>query len=678
MFRCKNLLTMGALFGCALLITSPQGCGKGGIQPTGDGGPHSGDGIKVSPACPGGVDQDGDGYGEGCPAGTDCDDNDPSVFQGAEEICDGKDNDCNGLIDDNGLGCFHIGGKSAGGGDAPFPVDSSLDPNLMDIDGVGLDENGDLVLNRTTSENYFMWIANTTDRTRGTISKIDTRNMKEVARYYTITCHSKGLSSTCNDISGKPIDKTFTHRPSRTAVDYNFDVWVANRAHQNASGDAVSNGQPSATKIANDKLDCIDRNNNGKIDTSADLNGDGKIDLNSAEFVGDDDECVIFTVNYDEKGSFGRSLCLQPEKGLKPSTAWVGTYNRPINNFYRIDGKTGELFGPYALPAGHRVYGCAVDSQSILWSTSIREGTLVGLNTRNPTEVTKILKAPLTKETYDQHQFYGIAIGTDDHVWLGGWESRRIYRYKPDRSSFSALDAGVWTTIGAPTLLGNTRGIAPDARGFVWVAGNSGYIWRVDQNIADGSHSLQSDKNYWKTNGTTIIGVGVDFDGHVWGISNSNHRACHLPVDQLGDPKIPPGSQTTDHVTVGKNPYTYSDFTGYGLKTFTRPQGRYRYQIQPCPDGIQASWKQVLWNATVPPGTTLTVQARSGDSETTIGDWFGPYQSSPADLGAASATPLVPNPSAILQVEFVMETTDKTYSPTLHDFQVTYSCDVID
>lgn len=30
----------------------------------------------------------------------DCDDNDASIFPGAEEICDGRDNDCNGIVDD--------------------------------------------------------------------------------------------------------------------------------------------------------------------------------------------------------------------------------------------------------------------------------------------------------------------------------------------------------------------------------------------------------------------------------------------------------------------------------------------------------------------------------------------------------------------------------------------------
>jgi hypothetical protein len=63
--------------------------------------------TTVSTGC---IDNDGDGYGvgPGCARDQDCDDKDPDVHHGAEEICgDGIDNNCNGLIDEdcNGKKC---------------------------------------------------------------------------------------------------------------------------------------------------------------------------------------------------------------------------------------------------------------------------------------------------------------------------------------------------------------------------------------------------------------------------------------------------------------------------------------------------------------------------------------------------------------------------------------------
>lgn len=51
------------------------------------------------------IDRDGDGFGSGpgC-KGRDCDDNDPATYPGAPELCNGVDNNCNGLADDNALG----------------------------------------------------------------------------------------------------------------------------------------------------------------------------------------------------------------------------------------------------------------------------------------------------------------------------------------------------------------------------------------------------------------------------------------------------------------------------------------------------------------------------------------------------------------------------------------------
>ena len=673
---------------CTLMAMLAMGCNKGSIDTAGG---------KENPTtkCPNGTDRDGDGYGENCPAGDDCDDNDVFVHPGAQEICDNKDNDCNGKIDEGGTnkcgtcdpGCVHLG-------DGPFPVDKSTDPSLQAADGVGHDASGDLVLDKSKTDFNFLWIANSTDWSRGTISKIDTVNKKEVARYFTVTCHSQPGAASCVDINGAPLDQAIGQSPSRTAVDYNFDVWVANRA---------PTGTPSATKIASAVEDCVDRDGNGSIETSTDRDGDGQITVDCdgdgkpdnaktictaaglagkpPEFYGDDDECLLMTVSYSSKGAYGRSVCLSPSNEAKSSDVWVGTNQLTQNAFYRIGGATGKLSGPYNLPGTFAAYGCVVDSKGVLWATGwvtgVTNAASTFINTKNPAQVGTVISPP---KAWGSSAFYGITIDGNDHVWYGGSTSGRIYRYKPDRTSFDSLAQGTWTGLTSPKIFGYTRGLGADMRGMIWVAAHGskadgyepGYLWRVDaNNLAEGLLDESASTSYWKLPTGAVTGAGVDFAGNVWGISNQGGLAARLDVNVKGFGLQPVQTQLTQVVKVGKGPYTYSDFTGYGLKTFTRPEGTYAYRFAPCAPGVKALWKRIRWNATVPTNTSLTVRVRAADSADSLGNsWLGPLSTSPADLGGLS-----PNPSSVLEVELTFKTSEKDKSPVLHDFDLTYTCD---
>ena len=101
--------------------------------------------------------------------------------------------------------------------------------------------------------------------------------------------------------------------PSRTAVDLQGAVFVANRAFEH---------QGTVTKIAGFADDCVDRNGDGEIQTSHDVNGSGQIESYvDGEFLGQDDECLLWTVDAGGPGGVPRALAVAAD-----GSVWVGLH----------------------------------------------------------------------------------------------------------------------------------------------------------------------------------------------------------------------------------------------------------------------------------------------------------------------------------------------------------------
>ena len=91
------------------------------------------------------VDQDGDGW---TIERGDCDDNDPTNFPGNYELCDGKDNNCNGLADSPGEYDFDQDGFMACQGDCN-DNDPNIYPGAPEIPDDGVDNNCDGVIDES-------------------------------------------------------------------------------------------------------------------------------------------------------------------------------------------------------------------------------------------------------------------------------------------------------------------------------------------------------------------------------------------------------------------------------------------------------------------------------------------------------------------------------------------------
>ncbi len=707
-----------AAVGFMVFASSCGGNATGG----GDGG--------SGPTCTTGTDFDMDGYGDGCEAGPDCDDFDPTVtsdcpdancgsgvFQGCAcdpaidqpvgcfdgpgeaasnppcmkgmrscdpttstwgacggqvlpraEVCDEVDNDCDGMTDENvqsTCGNCTPGCTSTTVGTDPFPMPGD-DPDIG-ADGVGLDPNGDLVLDSSTIENNFIWIANNPE---GTVSKIDTRTGKEVARYATVS-HDVDVLIDHTGAAGANLRAwNAGNNPSRTAIDFKKDMWVANRAF---------GGQPSATKIINAVVECTDRSGNGTIETSSDVNGDGVISIGDPlEFFGEADECIKYTVvvgsNNSAGGASGIARAIAIDQGRDPGdpgNVWVGMYGEQA--FYQLNGRTGALMQrvPPTGALGTSPYGAAIDSQGRLWAPNGCCGAthLRMINTLlDPAPYSTSVPVP----TLGGDGTYGIAVDQNDRVWIGAYPQGTLKRYDPATGMF--VEVQVKNAAGTVMTGYGVRGIGIDTHGNVWGAMHStsgaggSRVARIDADTAQGT-------GWWEMGASIPVGVGVDFDGNVWSVNQSTSNASKLYIDPNPpyDPIVGPGGNQVDIYPTGPNPYTYSDFTGLGLRTVTRPTGDYIVPIEGCADGAMAQWLGIDLDTTLPPNTRVEVWVRVGPDKATLAGQpvYGPWTVFPADFTMAPGP--VPD-GEFLQLTIRLISDDRESTPIVHAYSLEWAC----
>jgi hypothetical protein len=605
----------------------------------------------------------------------------------------------------------------------PLQSDANPDPNESD-NGITRDVNGWVGI-RQRPPGDTVWIANSTDWGRGTISRVLIATMSERARYFTVTCSSlpMGSSQACDGTKGccaldddarwqarrsnqqEPPHQGVqlaSNSPSRTAVDFNADIWVANRAPA---------GQASITKIANSPSDCIDRNKSGKLDTSSDVDGDGLIDTDcnhdglpddiasvkalpclngkAQEFYGLDDECVLFTTNVGVVSAEARALTLGPgPQDFGPSSAWAGTTDGRV---VKVDGVKGLTNDERQLPDGCVPWGMTTDNSAIAWVATLGPGPLCWFDTKTNTVGTARVPDFGT-------QSWGVNLDRDQNVWIGGLGVADAYRYTPDRSSgLAKIGAGAWIQItGAGTKAGasgNGRGIVADSRNFnlyfAWLATDDGWISRIpastlppakmDQTVDGSAFPALSLGSYHG------LSIDVGRDQNLYPVSASASTVIRIPVDIMGvttppdlvskpqgNARCPAGDRCplTDVTDPGSD--DYSNFTSFGLLIPPQPASSYAYVIDSGCQNLAAHWLSLTWDGEVPMSTAVEVLFRSGATswpDQTWSQWSVNDGASPIDLSGQ-----VPPTDNHLQVEFNLRTTDKTQSPKLKGFSVVWEC----
>lgn len=468
--------------------------------------------------------------------------------------------------------------------------------------GVEFNPSGDQIqLGRENITFPFIWVPNSNE---GTVSKVDTRTGREIGRYRT---GPKGNGN-----------------PSRTTVDLRGNCWVGNRY----TGTAVKIGL-----FENGQY--IDRNHNGRIDTSTDLNGDGEITGDELLPWGQD-ECVLsevvvipgsegtfvpggYTGPYasDDLNPGPRGFALDADNHL-----WVGTYGTA--KFYKVDGETGAILKTIDVSStSHTCYGALIDAQGILWSSGQSRNHVLRLDTR--TEQFTVIPMP--------HFVYGLGIDQQGHLYLSGWESSRLTKLDVRTGEI------LWTKPGAF----QARGVAVTSDGDVWTA-NSG----------PGTVTRWSSEGELKVTlnvGNTPTGVAVDADGKVW-VVNDGDEFIH---------RIDPASnqiELSKRIPGGLH-YGYSDMTGIIARNTTTRIGTWTVTHNSRATGT--AWGLVSWTASEPSGAKIRVQARSTEDLVTWSSWEA------VTNGVALTTTL---PGQFLQVEVTLQAGLNNDSPVLYDLAI--------
>ena len=351
----------------------------------------------------------------------------------------------------------------------------------------------------------YVWIANSGENT---ISKIDTREVIEVGRYYT-----------------RP-DKQ--GNPSRTSVSID------------AKAVAVANRSGGITKIwARDEY-CEDKNQNGMIDTST---GSGDV----REF--DQEECIAWHTPFLAattqrpiawtSGVYNEETCEYDDQKIWTAAGNGGGGTWPCDGtdgiyVYLLSGDDGSIEETIHMPdvdcgGTFGPYGAAVDFKNDVWIYIWSAGKIVHVE----------------YDTLDYEVIsggsYGITVDTLGRVWVG--DSPR--RYDPDM--------GIWEQAN-PNLPGSGgAGIAEDLQGRMWTSTQGGVGW-VDRDTLTVGDTIPLPEG----NGI-YRGIGVDVDGYIWAVYLGGTTAH----------RIDPDTYEVSTYTGLNSPYTYSDMAGGQINNVT-------------------------------------------------------------------------------------------------------------
>lgn len=508
-------------------------------------------------------------------------------------------------------GALSASAVSTGDNPAVYTTDADFDlGTLVNVNHTATADQ--LQLDSVATPFDFIWIAVSTE---GTVVKINTTTGDVLGEYRT-TPSSQVLGN-----------------PSRTTVDNDGSVWVANRNN-------VSNGFGTVLHIGlEENGQCEDRNGNGVIDTSTGLgNVLAWADDSGARGVATAaDECIVHYTEVHSRGT--RHVSVDGDNNV-----WVGGVT--LRNFDLVKGGRYDVPGSGTIlrsetSVGYGGYGGLIDGNGVIWSARplLRWDTALPLTGPNGGNW----------DGYG-HDSYGLCIDSSGNVWNTSLFGNQIRKFAPN--------GGLLGTFGHGS--DSAQGCVVDGDDHVWVAHSLiGPSTTVGHILNDGTFIGNV------TVGSGPTGVAVDAAGKIWATNYYSGTASRIDpsLGSIGaDGATPIGAVDFTTVNLGGNLYNYSDMTG---ATLIAPPTTGTWTAVHDSGVAGAPWSTVSWTADEPAGSSIVVNAASSTDGVTFS----------AAEAVANGVPLSSTPPGrYLKVTVTFDRTDGFEpSPVLYDLTMQHN-----
>ncbi|MES2568426.1 MAG: Ig-like domain-containing protein, partial [Verrucomicrobiota bacterium] len=473
---------------------------------------------------------------------------------------------------------------------------SRIDFEEGQLGQVVADPAGFLETKATQSDFDFVWIP---VFTKNTVVRLDTETGRALGEYRTTP---EGIGSAY---------------ASRTAIDVRGNVWIANERDN------------SVVMIANpDGPDWVDRNHNGRLDTSTGLgdvkpwgNGNGT-DHNGGTTTAAD-ELIVRYIRTAIKEP--RHLSIDNNNNL-----WVGGGTVP--DFDLISAISGEVLR-HEPSIGRGGNGGFIDLHGVLWST----GSFLRWDTRRP-----LSTVPADSWNLEPAGWWATAKDSKGNLWVTRDPSTTVQKYNSQGALIGSFVHGDYWS----------QGIAIDQDDHVWIAHS-----HCGQSVGH----LRPDGTFVGNVATAVhgpTGVSVDRKGRIWVSSTTGvvQRINPLAGEIGADGQTPVGEVDLTTPYLGGTLWTYANFTG-NAASISGARGRWSFVYDSYLD--DSAWDKAVWNADIYNDGSLTVTAAPTNNP------IGIAEMRPLPIGTAPA-----GTGRYLLVNVDFDSGEDGLSPVLYDLTV--------